>query len=142
MKSIPSLFACLLLILCAAPIAHCQTVFEKTKQKAEQGHAKAQLRLWAMYYYGLGTQKDPKKAFEWTKKAAEQGHGWKCWPSSVEAQFNLGEMYSKGEGTLKDLKQAARWIKKAYESKNPEVKEAAERLWNEQELWKYAEDGD
>ena len=62
-----------LLIFCAAPIAHCQTVFEKTKQKAEQGHAQAQFNLGVMYDIGQGTLKDPKKSFEWYKKAAEQG---------------------------------------------------------------------
>jgi TPR repeat protein len=58
-----------------------------------------------MYYFGEGTEKNMKKAFEYYEKAANQGH--------AIAEFNLGVMYEHGEGTAKDMKKAFKYYEKA-----------------------------
>src|SRR6266480_2303878 len=41
--------------------------------RAEQGDAKSQFQLGAMYYYGKGVAKDYVEAARWYSKSAEQG---------------------------------------------------------------------
>ena len=74
---------------------------------AEQGNAKAQNDLGAIYYYGDGTPQDYKTAIKWWTKAAEQGVG--------QAQFNLGHLYYLGTGTPQDYKAAIKWYTKSAE---------------------------
>ena len=74
---------------------------------AEQGNAKAQYTLGAMYYKGFGVLQDYKQALKWHQKAAEQ--------DEVKAQYALGVMYYKGHGVLQDYKQAFKWFQKAAE---------------------------
>ena len=59
--------------------------FRQTLQLAEQGDAKAQNNLGAMYANGQGVRQDYAEAFRWFRQAAEQGY--------AKAQFNLGLMY-------------------------------------------------
>ena len=63
-----------LIILCAN-ILNAQS-FEETKKSAEQGVAKAQYGLGAMYYEGVGILTDKSKAAFWIKKAYENSNGF------------------------------------------------------------------
>lgn len=74
---------------------------------AEQGLAQAQLKLGAMFFNGLGVDKDYGQALFWFTKAAERG--------DPEAQTNLGYMYDKAFGVQQDFKQAIAWYRKAAE---------------------------
>ena len=74
---------------------------------AEQGHARAQFWLGAMYAGGEGVPEDAREAARWYRKAAEQGE--------AAAQFNLGLMYAEGEGVPEDAREAVRWVRKAAE---------------------------
>ena len=69
---------------------------------AEQGHAKAQFNLAAMYGNGKGVPEDDKEAVKWYRLAAEQGH--------LSAQHKLGLMYDNGEGFLKTTRQLSNGI--------------------------------
>ena len=51
------------------------------KVAADQGYAKAQFYLGAMYYNGQGLPKSEKEASVWYRKVANQGN--------AEAQFDL-----------------------------------------------------
>ncbi|MCK5097449.1 MAG: SEL1-like repeat protein, partial [Desulfobacteraceae bacterium] len=44
------------------------------KRAAEQGYAKAQYNLGAMYDKGIGVPQNRNKAAYWYRKAAKQGH--------------------------------------------------------------------
>jgi TPR repeat protein len=79
--------------------------FEKTKEIAEKGDAKAQFDLGNMHRKGEGILKDYKQAVYWFKKSAQQG--------DVKAQYNLATMYDNGEGVVKDQKQAIYWYTKS-----------------------------
>ena len=81
--------------------------FEETKELAEKGDAKAQLKLGLMYDIGRGVPKDWREAAKWYLKAAEQG--------DTKAQKNLGVMYRSGKGVVKDEKEAVKWYRKAAE---------------------------
>jgi len=72
---------------------------------AEQGDAKSQAKLGAMYLLGSGIEKDEQKAAEWFLKAAKQGH--------VEAQAIMAAMYDSGLGVANDVKAATLWYEKA-----------------------------
>ena len=52
--------------------------------RAEQGDAKSQFALAAMYYYGKGVPKDYVAAVRWYRKSAEQG--------DADAQYSLSYM--------------------------------------------------
>ena len=75
------------------------------KKSAEQGNAKAQDNLGAMYAHGLGVTQDYKQAMYWLQKSAAQGF--------AEAQSNLGAMYARGLGVTQDYKQAVSWYEKS-----------------------------
>ena len=75
------------------------------QQSAEQGDAKAQAKLGAMYLLGNGVEKDEHLAAEWMLKAANQGH--------IEAQVVMAAMYDRGLGVKNDVKMATQWYEKA-----------------------------
>ena len=75
------------------------------EQSAQQGDAKSQARLGAMYLLGSGVEKDEQKAFEWMLKAANQGH--------TEAEMIVAAMYDRGLGVKNDVKMATQWYEKA-----------------------------
>ena len=75
---------------------------------AEQGDAKAQLILGAMYGDGRGVKQDYFEAVKWYRQAAEQGH--------ADAQANLGSAYTAGRGVRQDYTEAVKWFKKAAEN--------------------------
>jgi TPR repeat protein len=58
---------------------------------AEQGDAKSQFALGAMYYYGKGVPKDYVEAARWYLKSAEQGN--------VDAQYSIASMYYGGKAS-------------------------------------------
>lgn len=74
---------------------------------AEQGDAKSQLALGAMYYYGKGVPKDYVEAAHWYLKSAEQGN--------VNAQYSVASMYYDGKGLRQDNSEGARWCRRAAE---------------------------
>src|SRR5215510_11489548 len=57
---------------------------------AQQGDARAQFLLGALYAQGHGVPQDYGAAAQWFRRAAEQGH--------AAAQFNLGVWYHEGRG--------------------------------------------
>jgi TPR repeat protein len=65
----------------------------------------AQYYLGKAYYYGMGVEKDTKKAFEYAKKSANQNN-----PSGLNL---LGVMYQYDEGVKKDELQAFTYYKQA-----------------------------
>jgi hypothetical protein len=101
-------------------------------KSADAGDSAALNNLSLLYEKGNGVLKNPKKAFELLQKAVKED-------DSTYAQFNLGIYYIDGTGVEKSLKSAAYWIKKAYEdpSADDTIKDAAEKAWNKNELWKY-----
>ena len=72
---------------------------------AEQGNARAQFMVGAMYFRGWGVTEDLEAGLEWIRKAADQGF--------VEAQSDLGIAYLNGRGTKRDYAQAMKWFIKA-----------------------------
>jgi uncharacterized protein len=85
---------------------------ETIKSLGEQGNAKAQHNLGAMYLNGQGVKKDVEKALRWFTKAAEQG--------LVVAQHNLGTLFLQGADPLPpDHIEAAHWFTKAAMQGDP-----------------------
>jgi TPR repeat protein len=79
---------------------------EPLNEAAEQGDAKAQAKLGAMYFLGHdGIEKDEIQAFEWLMKAAKQGH--------IEAEVMVAAMYDRGLGVPADVNAATSWYEKA-----------------------------
>lgn len=74
-------------------------------QAAQDGNARAQNNLAALYRDGRGGPVDFERAFYWFSKAAAQGQ--------VNAQTSLGNMYSKGDGVARDYLRAAYWYRRA-----------------------------
>ena len=72
---------------------------------AEQGVARAQTMLGAMYLFGNGVPHDDAQAMKWTRKPAELG--------DAKAQFGLGWMYETGQGATQDYAEAVKWYRKA-----------------------------
>lgn len=81
------------------------------KPLAEQGEARAQASVAAMYRYGLGVPKDAATALVWLRKAESQGH--------VSAIFRLGEMAEYGEGQPADIAVAVGYYRRAADLGHP-----------------------
>ncbi len=64
-----------------------QTAFTSFKKLAEQGDAKAQLKLAIMYEKGQGVKKNNEEAIEWYKKSAVRG--------IKQAEDNLAKLHQK-----------------------------------------------
>ena len=89
--------------------------FQKLREDAKAGDAKAQTTLGVMYFTGEAISKDEsgkvlrtdaEKAAAWFHRAALQGN--------ADAQFNLGLMYATGQGGLpKDSVKAVDFFRKA-----------------------------
>lgn len=69
MKLIVSIFSCLLFFLVPAN-ANDVATFNAMVALANKGDAEAQYHVGMMYNNGIGTQQNPKQAFEWFQKAA------------------------------------------------------------------------
>ncbi|MBL28111.1 MAG: hypothetical protein CMM50_11255 [Rhodospirillaceae bacterium] len=85
--------------------------FEKAKDLleplAEDGDARAQYALGAMYQNGLAVEKDYGKALAYYQASAGQGY-----PSG---QFGLGALYEKGSGVEQNYEEAAKWYRLSAE---------------------------
>ena len=99
------------------------------RKATDQDHADAQYGLGWMYANGKGVIEDDKQAVKWYRKAADQGF--------ADAQYSLGLMYKNGKGVLKSMTQAKYWIQKAYAGSNVEASQAAKKIWDKYDLWKY-----
>ena len=78
---------------------------ESLTRSAENGDARGQNNLGAMYANGEGVEVDYVEAVKWFRKAAEQGF--------AAAQFSLGVMYHTGEGVERDNIEAYKWALRA-----------------------------
>ena len=77
---------------------------------ADQGDAKAQIKIGEMHFRGQCGPQNDTEAAKWYQKAAEQG--------SSEAQVYLGVVYSKGKGVPQSDAEAVSWFRKAAEQGN------------------------
>jgi TPR repeat protein len=69
MKNTLSVFA-LVLVVSLPALAVNEDLFLKMERLAQQGDPEAQYHLGMFYNNGIGTAKNPKRAFEWFKKSA------------------------------------------------------------------------
>ena len=74
------------------------TAIKQWEQLAEQGDAKAQFLLGAMYYDGKGLKKDYQQAVYFYRLSADQG--------LALAEHALAAMYEKGEGVTQEYERA------------------------------------
>ena len=77
---------------------------------AEQGDAKAQIKVGEMHVRGQCGPKNEEEAAKWYLKAAQQGNS--------EAQVYMGVMYANGKGVTQNDAEAATWYAKAAEQGN------------------------
>lgn len=86
-------------------------IVEAIRKAANQGNAKSQFEMGAMYHDGnLVLVHDMKQAVYWYTKSANQGY--------ARAQDTLGDCYYNGDGVEKNLKQATNWYTKAARQGN------------------------
>lgn len=81
------------------------TAFREFKALAEQGDARSQGIIGAMYAKGYGVLKNYALSIKWLRMAARQ--------SDADAQTNLGVMYAKGLGVPRNYALAIKWYRKA-----------------------------
>ena len=95
--------------------------FRELLPLAEQGDAKAQNSLAAMYALrGTGVSRNATEAVKWWRKAAEQGH--------EGAQIRLALMFRNGWGVSKDAAEAVKWYRKAAEQGDADAQYWLEKL--------------
>ena len=82
---------------------------------AEGGYPLAECQVGYFYLKGLGTEKNPEKAFYWTERAAEHGD-W-------DGQYNLGTLYEEGIGCAPDMEKAMHWYRLAAQQGQDEAME-------------------
>ena len=76
------------------------------EKAAAQNFARSQYTLGKLYDYGLGVERDRRKASELFLTAGRQGF--------ARAQYNLGKLYRDGRGGLEaNLGEAVAWFRKA-----------------------------
>jgi len=80
---------------------------------AEEGDARAQLRLGMAYLKGDGVERNTSTAIKWIEKAAGQGY--------AEAQYALGAMHHTGRGALQSFPVAFRWFELAAQQNHAEA---------------------
>ena len=94
--------------------------FRELLPLAEQGDAKAQNSLAAMYAFGTGVSRNVTEAVKWWRKAAEQGH--------EGAQIRLALMFRNGWGVSKNVAEAVKWYRKAAEQGDADAQYWLEKL--------------
>ena len=77
--------------------------FDHYLTSSMNGNPEAQVRLGGLFYYGRGTEADPKKALMWYRKAAVAGN--------AAAQNEVGVMFHLGNGTQRSDAKAFEWLK-------------------------------
>lgn len=85
-------------------------IFQDLLPCADAGNMQAQNYIALLYLNGLGTTKDPAKAFAYIQQAANN--------NNPVAQFNLGNMYREGQGCAINMAKAVEWFAKAANNKN------------------------
>jgi TPR repeat protein len=128
------------------------TALRLLRPLADQGLAKAQERLGALYYGGQGVAQDYAEALKWFRLAAKRGeanalnalgvmyyHGQGVAQDYAEAakwfrlaalwgrtgaQYNLGLMYANGQGVTQDYAEAQKWFRLAAERGDPAAQNA------------------
>ena len=88
-----------------------EEMFNFCKRAAIAGDTRAQYLLGAMYYEGVGTEREFNKAAHWWLKAANAG--------VKEAQYNVGRLFQQGNIFEENPKEAFNWYIKA--SRNGEL---------------------
>jgi len=88
---------------------------------ANQGNAKAQLKLGRMYSEGKGVSRNHFEAVKWFRRAADQGNS--------EAEFALGVLYAEGLGVTEDHVLALQWFRRAAEKGAPHAQNAVGELY-------------
>ena len=83
------------------------TAFRGFRRLAEQGDAKAQYYLGALYEDGTGVPQDYARAVQWYRSAALKG--------DPEGQTALGYMHHTGKGVPRDFSEAIWWYRRAAE---------------------------
>lgn len=78
---------------------------------AEAGNARSQFILGAMYYHGIGVDKNKDIAVKWWFIAAKNGDS--------DAQHEVGRMFQRGDEVSKDYKKALNWYMKSAKQGNP-----------------------
>jgi len=74
MKLFALALSCLLVFSMTAANANDADTFKAMAALANKGDAEAQYHVGMMYNNGIGTQKDPRQAFEWFQKSAASNH--------------------------------------------------------------------
>jgi TPR repeat protein len=87
------------------------TAMRLLRPLADQGVAKSQGMVGAMYEKGVGVPQDYAAAMSWYRRTADQGHAL--------AQTSLGAMYALGEGVPQDYGEAIKWFRKAADQGEP-----------------------
>lgn len=113
MKKIIWYFLIISISIYAQTIDEAKKLFDDTQKYKEAieifhkypNDGEAQYYLGKAYFYGIGVEKDEKKAFEYAKKSANQNN-----PSGLNL---LGVVYQYGEGIEKDELQALMYYKQA-----------------------------
>ena len=77
--------------------------FDHYLTSSMNGNPEAQVRLGGLFYYGRGTEADPKKALMWYRKAAVAGN--------AAAQNEVGVMFHLGNGTQRSDAKTFEWLK-------------------------------
>ncbi|MCH2227044.1 MAG: sel1 repeat family protein [Candidatus Caenarcaniphilales bacterium] len=94
--------------------SHCYKIYKKklyenllrcTEKYADNGDAMAQFFMGKIYYEGLKTPRNYKKAFEWYSKSAKQSYR--------ESENQLGTMFDQGKGTVQNYQSAYYWYTRA-----------------------------
>lgn len=75
-----------------------KTALPYLQSAAKEGYGEACYLLGEMYYYGLGTEKNPTIAMRMYQRSIEYGF--------TKGEAELGRMYEDGEGAAKDLQKA------------------------------------
>ena len=104
------------------------TALDEFTPHAEQGDMDAQGWLGSIYYEGLGTPPDIKRAIKWFTLCAEQGDDY--------CQYNLGYIYSDdSDETRKDIKRSIKWLTLSAEQGNNDSQTLlGEIYFNEKDL--------
>ncbi|MDR0327432.1 MAG: ankyrin repeat domain-containing protein [Planctomycetaceae bacterium] len=79
---------------------------ERVRKDADQGDAKAQMKLAVYYAIGMGVPENPRESVKWIRKLADRG--------DAEAQYMLGACYAEGYGGLRVSKtDCVKWFRQA-----------------------------
>lgn len=112
-------------------LAYSTKAVELLTRAADQGHARAMLRLGMLYRQGVGALQNFAMAAKWIEKAARLGE--------PQAMLELGRLHREGVGMAKDPVKAYVWLNRAAAARDPQaIRERAEvaRLLTQAELKK------